>query len=147
MPVIVRGPISPMHIMRWSAAIENWHRIHYDWRFATEHDGLPDLPVNGSWKQHLLVQLVSQWMGTDGWLLKLGYRFEKPDLVWDTLTGSGTVTAKEQFGEFGLVDCELILRNQRGEVSTRGTCSVLLPRAGGLAVPYPVPDLFGTSAK
>jgi hydroxyacyl-ACP dehydratase HTD2-like protein with hotdog domain len=137
----VRGPISPMHLMRWSAAIENWHRIHYDWRFATGHDGLPDLPVNGSWKQHILVQLVSQWIGEDGWLLKLGYRFDKPDLVWDTLTGGGTVTEVTEAGEYGLVEAELTLQNQRGELSTRGTCSVLLPRAGGGPVPYPVTAL------
>ena len=54
---IVRGPMSTAHLMRWSAAIENWHRIHYDRPFATEHDKLPGLPVNGSWKQHLIVAL------------------------------------------------------------------------------------------
>jgi hydroxyacyl-ACP dehydratase HTD2-like protein with hotdog domain len=36
-----QGTISTAHIMRWSAAVENWHRIHYDHRFATEHDKLP----------------------------------------------------------------------------------------------------------
>ena len=46
---LVRGPITTSHLMRWSAAIENWHRIHYDLPFATEHDKLPALPVNGSW--------------------------------------------------------------------------------------------------
>jgi hydroxyacyl-ACP dehydratase HTD2-like protein with hotdog domain len=142
----VRGPISPMHLMRWSAAIENWHRIHYDWRFATGHDGLPDLPVNGSWKQHILVQLVSQWIGEDGWLLKLGYRFDKPDLVGDTLTGYGTVTSVSDAGEHGLAEAELTLRNQRGELSTRGTCSVLLPRAGHAPLPYPVTGLLAGQA-
>ena len=29
-----KGPITPAHIMRWSAAVENWHRIHYDQTFA-----------------------------------------------------------------------------------------------------------------
>ena len=137
----MRGPISTMHLMRWSAAIENWHRIHYDWRFATGHDGLPDLPVNGSWKQHILVQLVSQWIGEDGWLLKLSYRFDKPNLVGDTLTGGGTVTDVSDAGEYGLVEAELTLRNQRGEISTRGTCTVLLPRAGRAQLPYPVTGL------
>ena len=45
-PNVVKGPMSTAHIMRWSSAMENWHRIHYDWKFATEHDKLPDVMVN-----------------------------------------------------------------------------------------------------
>lgn len=144
-PAIIRGPLSPAHLMRWSAAIENWHRIHYDWKFATEHDGLPALPVNGSFKQHILVQLVAQFLGTGGWLLKLGYRFEKPDFAWDTLTGGGTVTAARRIGDLGVVDCDLTLTNQRGEVSTRGTCTLLLPVSGMPAIPYPIPPSIENS--
>jgi acyl dehydratase len=60
-----KGPMTAMHIMRWSAAIENWHRIHYDRDFATGHDGLPDILVNGSWKQHVMVQMLKDWAGRD----------------------------------------------------------------------------------
>ncbi|MGH3998363.1 MAG: acyl dehydratase, partial [Gammaproteobacteria bacterium] len=55
-PELVRGPISSAHVMRWSAAMENWHRIHYDLPFAQDHDKLPGLVVNGSWKQYFIVQ-------------------------------------------------------------------------------------------
>jgi hypothetical protein len=50
----------------------------------------------------------------------------------------------EQHGELGIVECELVLRNER-EVSTRGSCTVLLPRTGGPAVPYPVDARTGRS--
>jgi hydroxyacyl-ACP dehydratase HTD2-like protein with hotdog domain len=56
---LTRGPMSEAHLMRWSAAIENWHRIHYDEPFATKHDGLPCLLVNGTWKQNFLIQMVT----------------------------------------------------------------------------------------
>ena len=42
-PELVKGPMTTAHLMRWSAAMENWHKIHYDLTFATEHDRLPDL--------------------------------------------------------------------------------------------------------
>lgn len=29
-PVVVKGPMTTAHVMRWSASMENWHRIHYD---------------------------------------------------------------------------------------------------------------------
>ena len=35
---VEKGPISPAHVMRWSASSENWHRIHYDYPFSTGHD-------------------------------------------------------------------------------------------------------------
>ena len=38
---------TPTHLFRWSAAIENWHRIHYDLDFAINHDKLPSVPGAG----------------------------------------------------------------------------------------------------
>lgn len=142
LPPIRRGPLSPMHLVRWSAAIENWHRIHYDWRFATGHDGLRDLPVNGSLKQHFLVQLVRNWMNGHGWLVELGYRFEKPDMVWDVLTATGTVTGKQQIGSVVLAECRLEMRNQRDELSTSGSAKVIFPAADGDVLPYPLEPGF-----
>jgi hydroxyacyl-ACP dehydratase HTD2-like protein with hotdog domain len=66
-PTLVRGPMTNVHLMRWSSAIENWHRIHYDQPFAIEHEKLPGLLVNGSWKQHFLTQMMCGWLGPDGW--------------------------------------------------------------------------------
>ena len=79
---IDKGVMTTAHIMRWSAAVENFHRIHYDWRFATGHDKLPDVLVNGSWKQHVLVQLVKDSLGPGGWLWKLKFRYKKMDVVY-----------------------------------------------------------------
>ena len=80
---IDKGPISTAHIMRWSAAVENLHRIHYDHRFATEHDKLPDVLINGSWKQHVLVQLAKDALGPEGWLWKIKFRYRKMDVAGD----------------------------------------------------------------
>jgi hydroxyacyl-ACP dehydratase HTD2-like protein with hotdog domain len=63
---LTRGPLTPVHLVRWSAAIENWHRIHYDQPFATDHDGLQSLLINGSWKQHFAVQMVRTWRPAPG---------------------------------------------------------------------------------
>jgi acyl dehydratase len=140
LPPLVRGPLSPMHLMRWSAATENWHRIHYDWRFATEHDGLPDVLINGSLKQHFLVQMMRKWLGYDGWLWWLTYRFKSMDQAWDTLTITGTVVEKREYDGFGVVLCDLEIANSRGQVSTTGSARGALPYVDGPAVPYPFPQ-------
>ena len=57
---VTKGPLARPHVMRWSAATENWHPLHFDWRYATQHDSLPDVLVNGSWKQHVLIQLADR---------------------------------------------------------------------------------------
>ena len=58
LPRLTKGPLREMHLFRWSAAMENLHRIHYDRRFAMEHDKLPDLLINGSLKQQFMVQIA-----------------------------------------------------------------------------------------
>jgi len=132
-----KGPMTSMHIMRWSAAIENWHRIHYDRDFAMRHDGLPDILVNGSWKQHVLVQMMKDWVGLQGWLWKIRFQFRDKDLPGDTLTAGGSVVRKYALGPYGLLDCEIRLENQRGVCATTGEAVVVLPSRGGPAIPYP----------
>jgi acyl dehydratase len=132
-----KGPITPAHIMRWSAAVENWHRIHYDQTFAKEQDKLPDILINGSWKQHVLVQLMKDGLGPDGWLWKIQFRYKRMDVAWDTLNGSAEVVEKREADGLGFVACRIALINHRDEVSTAGTATGVLPLKGGRKVPYP----------
>ena len=48
LPKYVYSP-TPTHLFRWSAAIENFHRIHYDLDFGLNHDKNPSILVPGSW--------------------------------------------------------------------------------------------------
>jgi acyl dehydratase len=141
LPDLVRGPLTTSHVMRWSAAIENWHRIHYDQPFAVEHDGLPGLLLNGTYKQHLLVGLMRGWLEPAGWLAKIAMSFRGMDLVGDTLTAWGRVTETREQDGLGLVNCEIGIRNQRDENGTTGTAVGVLPLRGGDPVPYPFPGL------
>jgi len=136
-PSLSKGPLTPAHIMRWSSAMENWHRIHYDWRFATQHDKLPDILVNGSWKQHVMIQLLTDWVGEGGWVWKVGFQFRGMSLPGETLTAWGTVKSKSDFGPYGLAELEVGLRNQDGVESTPGSATVVLQRRNGPPVPYP----------
>ena len=52
------------------------------------------------------------------------------DYPGDILTASGRVTAVRQDGEYGLVDCEVALRNSRGYETASGRATVVLPRRG-----------------
>ncbi|WP_432842488.1 FAS1-like dehydratase domain-containing protein [Dactylosporangium sp. CA-092794] len=127
---LVKGPMTTQHLMRWSAAIENWHRIHYDRPFAVDHDGLPDLLVNGSWKQHVLVQLLKDWAGPSGWVAELEFQYRSADLRGDTITAFGETTGWQEHDDVRVAQCVIGMRNQRGEHSTTGTAVVVLPGPG-----------------
>lgn len=136
-PVLTKGPMTTAHIVRWSAAMENWHKIHYDWRYATEHDGLPDVLINGSWKQHVLAQVLSDWAGETGWLWKMNFQYRGMNIPGDTLSAWGRVTGKSERGNYGVIELEIGLKDQNGKEGSPGTASVVLPLRGGPAVPYP----------
>jgi hypothetical protein len=138
---LVRGPITPVHLFRWSAAIENWHRIHYDVPFTVEHDKLPCLLINGSWKQHVLVQMMRRWLAPHGWLAKISFQYRAMDSVGDTLTAWGAVTETYERNGLGHVVCEIGIRNQDAKESTPGTAVGVLPLREGEPVPYPFPGL------
>lgn len=137
LPRLKRGPLTPMHLMRWSAAMENWHRIHYDERFATEHDRLPGLLISGSQKQQFIVQLLKDWAGSGGWVWKISFQFRAMNVAGETLEAWGRVTAKREGPGYGLIDLEVGLINDKGVESTPGKAVVALPHRGGPAVPYP----------
>lgn len=134
---IDKGTMTTAHIMRWSAAIENFHRIHYDQPFATGHDKLPGVLINGSWKQHVLIQMLKDSLGPAGWLWKLSFRYKKMDIAGDAVRGAAEVIGKQEVDGLGFITLRVQLTNQRGEVSTAGTAIGILPLRGGREVPYP----------
>lgn len=132
-----KGTISTSHIMRWSAAVENWHRIHYDHPFATGHDKLPNVLINGSWKQHVLVQLAKDALGPDGWLWKIRFRYKKMDVAGDSIRARAEVVARQELDGLGFVTMKVVMTDQHGQVSTAGFAIGVLPLPGGRPVPYP----------
>ena len=148
LPRLVKGPITTAHLVRWAAAMENWHRIHFDWRYATEHDGLPDVVVNGSWKQHVLMQLVTDWAGEAGWL-------------WtDRLPVPGDQRARRNAHGVGAGDRPRATRRVRaGDARHRphqrarrgehpGTAVTVWPTREGPPVPYPFdPRVLGGDSR
>lgn len=136
-PGLEKGPMTTAHLMRWSAAMENWHKIHYDKPFAIEHDKLPDLLINGSLKQQFVMQLLADWAGPGGWVWKVGFQFRAMNLVGETLRIWGRVVSKRETLDYGLIDIELGILNDADKESTPGTATVVLPYRNGAALPYP----------
>lgn len=137
LPDLVKGPMSTAHIMRWSSSIELWHRIHYDADFARNHDGLPGLLVNGSWKQHVLMQFLTDWAGGTGWLWTLDFQYRGMNVAGETLTAWGFVAEIDERNGIGVARVELGIKNENDAEGTPGTGVVVFPRRGSPPLPYP----------
>lgn len=136
-PDLDKGPLTTAHLMRWSAAMENWHKIHYDKPFAMEHDKLPGLLINGSLKQQFIIQILKDWAGPGGWVWKASFQFRAMNLVGEKITVWGKVKDKRRGPDFGIVDLELGIVNEEGKETTPGAGVVALPYRGGKPLPYP----------
>jgi acyl dehydratase len=136
-PRLEKGPLTSTHLMRWSAAMENWHKIHYDKPFAMEHDKLPGLLVNGSLKQQFVMQLLKDWVGPGGWVWKASFQFRAMNMVGETLQVWARVTDKRDGPGYGIVELDLGIVNEEGKESTPGKATVALPYRDGQPVPYP----------
>tara|TARA_B100000315_G_scaffold102632_1_gene94167 strand:- start:2037 stop:3122 length:1086 start_codon:yes stop_codon:yes gene_type:complete len=129
-PPVVKGPMTTTHLVRWAAANGNYARIHWDLPFAQLRQGLSNVVVNGSLKNQYLGQLLVNFAGEEGWFKRFYVEHRGMDYPGDLLTAFGTVTGKREQGGFGYVDCQVGLRNNRGEQTASGWATVVLPKRG-----------------
>ena len=137
LPDLVIGPLTSAHLMRWSSATENWHKIHYDRPFSVERDKLPDILIQGSLKQQFLFRHLMDWAGETGHVWKVDFQFRAMNLVDETLTVWGEIAELSQAPDFALAVVTLGIRNNAGTDSTPGKATVALPYRAGEPVARP----------
>jgi acyl dehydratase len=137
LPSLEIGPWTAIHIVRWCAAQENWERMHTDYKYATEHDGLPDVIANGNWRKYVIARLFKDWAGRGGWLWKLYMRYTGIHLPGDTFKIWARVIKKYRVDGLGIVELEGGMNNQDGKETAPTVAVVVLPLREGESVPYP----------
>jgi acyl dehydratase len=114
-------------------------RVHWDPEFA-RRSGNPTTFDYGRMRETWLVHLCTDWMGDDAWLWKLDCEFRRFNYVGDTQWLRGTIT-RRYLAEGGrpAVDVDLAAENQRGEFTTPGHATILLPSRehGPVRLPEP----------
>jgi acyl dehydratase len=114
-------------------------RVHWDPEFA-RRSGNPTTFDYGRMRETWLIHLCTDWMGDDAWLWRLDCEFRRFNYVGDTQWLRGTVVRKYlDAGDRPAVDVDLVAENQRGEVTTPGHATILLPSRAHGAVRLPDP--------
>jgi acyl dehydratase len=102
-------------------------RVHWDAEWA-RRAGNPAIYDYGRMRETWLVHLCTDWMGDDAWLWKLDCEFRRFNYVGDTHWMRGRVTRKFLADESRpAVEIECHGVNQRGETTTPGHATILLP--------------------
>jgi acyl dehydratase len=136
LPTTVQNITMPV-MQRWVASSETLRRDHYDPKYAIEHDGIPNAVMSGSWSQAYIWQLLFNWVGPDGWVLRSAQKNARMVHPGHTLTFFGKVTSKREENGLGYVELDVGLRQADGTVSVPGDATVVLPLRNGRPVPYP----------
>ncbi len=102
-------------------------RVHWDPEFA-RRSGNPTTFDYGRMRETWLIHLCTDWMGDDGWLWKMDCEFRRFNYVGDTQWLGGRVTRRFLAeGDRPVVELDLWSTNQRGELTTPGHATILLP--------------------
>lgn len=115
-------------------------RLHWEKEWANEL-GIPISYDYGGMRETFLTNLITNWMGDEGWLWKMSCQHRKFVYTGDTYWIKGNVRGKEQKDGRNEVHLDIRVENQWGTIVTPGEAVVLLPtRNKQVELPRPPAD-------
>ncbi|MFH2011837.1 MAG: MaoC/PaaZ C-terminal domain-containing protein [Pseudomonadota bacterium] len=128
-------------LVKWAAASGDFNPLHYESTFA-ESQGVGRCIVHGQLKRAWLVNMLTDWIGDDGFLRKLSCQFRAMDypVMMKTIIEpvdtkpthwcKGIVTNKGVENEEHFIECDIWVENDKGEKSTPGKATIILNTKG-----------------
>lgn len=127
-PTLVKHPTT-RQLVKWAGASGDYYEIHYDKDFA-QTNGLAGVIVHGWLTCSFLGQLLTDWTGEQGTLLKLGCSYRGMHFPCENITCKGKVTKKYIEDGKHYVEVEIWAENPKGERTVPGSAKVILPSRG-----------------
>lgn len=124
-PPLEKHPTT-QQLVKYAGASGDFYQIHYDKDFAIKNN-LPGVILHGALKNAFLGQLMTDFAGERGWLRKLSVQYRGMDQPGSPVVCKGKVVKKYSEDGRHLVDCEIWLENAKGEKTTLGSATVMLP--------------------
>ncbi len=112
-------------LVMYAGASGDFNPMHHD-EVKAKEAGLPSVFGHGMFSMGLLGRAITDWIGI-GNLKRFKVRFTKQTWPGETLTSKIVVTAKRKDDGDNLVDLEVSLANQDGEVKVAGDATAVLP--------------------
>ena len=125
LPALVKYPTT-MQLVKFAGASGDYYQIHYDKDFAIAN-GLPGVIVHGWLALSFLGQMVTDWLGEEGVLLKLSGAYRDMNNVHEDIICNGRVTKKYEEDGKHLARVEFWAENPAGDKTVTGNAVVSLP--------------------
>ncbi len=114
---------------RFAGANEEYVAIHEDDEAGIK-SGLPGGIGMGNLRFSYVHNMLSDWVGEEGWIKKVALQYRGMNLKNDWVVCKGKVTGKYEEGGEHLVELEVSTENGKGEVTAPGKAVVSLPSRG-----------------
>jgi acyl dehydratase len=124
-PALVKYPTT-MQLVKYAGASGDYYQIHYDKDFAIAN-GLPGVIVHGWLTLSFLGQMLTDWLGEGGVLLKLSGSYRGINKVNEDIICNGKVTKKYVEESKLCARVEIWAENPQGEKTVTGSAVVMLP--------------------
>ena len=124
-PTLQKDPTT-QQLVKYAGASGDYYQIHYDKSFALANN-LPDVILHGALKNAFLGQLMTDFIGIEGKLKRLTVQYRAMDIPGTPVFAKGTVTKKYIEDGENIIECDIKLETEEGQVTTPGTAKISLP--------------------
>jgi acyl dehydratase len=124
-PALVKYPTT-MQLVKYAGASGDYYQIHYDKDFAVAN-GLPGIIIHGWLALSFLGQMLTDWLGEAGRLVKLDGSYRGINKVNEDIFCYGKVTKKYVEEDKYYARVEIWAENPQGEKTVTGAAVVTLP--------------------
>jgi acyl dehydratase len=123
-PALVKYPTT-MQLVKYAGASGDYYQIHYDKDFAVAN-GLTGVIVHGWLALSFLGQMITDWLGEGGALVKLNGSYRGMNKVHEDIICNGKVTKKYNEEGKNYARIEIWAENPQGEKTVTGSAVVML---------------------
>ncbi|MEZ5234074.1 MAG: MaoC/PaaZ C-terminal domain-containing protein [Acidimicrobiia bacterium] len=124
LPSLTKAP-DRAQLVLYCAGSGDFNPLHWDQSFEQAKQ-IGDNIVHGRMKWSSLGQLVSDWVGGDGWVKSVSCQYRGMDMQGTQWQVKGVVAAKREEGGLKLVDVDVWTENGDGQKTTPGKAVVVL---------------------
>ena len=122
---VVSHVLTRTDLVMYAGASGDFNPMHHD-EVKAKEAGLPSVFGHGMFSMGLLGRAITDWIGI-GNLRSFKVRFTKQTWPGETLASKIVVTSKRKEDDANLVDLEVELANEKGEVKVAGSAVATLP--------------------
>jgi acyl dehydratase len=124
LPTLVKAP-DREQLVKYAAGSGDFNPLHYDADIPRARE-LGDNLVHGRLKYAAMGQLVSDWLGHEGWVRRLSARYRGMDRRGAEFSCGGRVSGLHEEGGQQFVELELWTEDAEGARTTTGVAEVVL---------------------